>query len=107
MHPANPGETALEAAREAAKDGNYEAVYHFLMAAVHIGDRREDIELVNQVSRLAQAYGKEVDAMRPEHPLSTTAAARRGQTSLFDAVQVHVKAVVVRHRADAARGAQR
>ncbi len=101
MQATDLARTALEAASAAASQGNYEAVYHFLMGALHVADRRGDLELVGQLSRLAQSYRVEIDALRPEHHLSTAAAARRGQTGLFEGLQIHARAVALRHRANA------
>ena len=101
MPASDLAQTAFEAAADAASDGNYEAAYHFLMGALHIADKLGDIELVGKVSQVALTYRQEVDALHPEHHLSTRAAARRGQTGLFESIQIHAKAVALRHRAAA------
>jgi len=97
------GEAALRDAADAAAGHDFEAAYHFLMAALHIADKAADFPMVDAVSGRARQYGNAIDAMRPEHPLSTVAATRRGTTPLFEAVQIHAKAVLARHRARSKR----
>jgi len=91
------GLAALEGAAEAATGGNYESAYHFLMAAVHIADKSSDMKLLSEVCRLAAGYGAAVDAVQPDHPLSSSAASTRGQTPLYATLQVHAEAVELRH----------
>ena len=93
------GAAALESAATAANEANYEAAYHFLMAAVHIADKTSDMKLLNDVCRIAADYGAAIDASRPEHPLSSRAARTRGQTPVYESLQVHAKAVALRHAA--------
>jgi hypothetical protein len=97
------GHAAVREAMEAAGQGNYEAAYHFLMAALHVADHAPDPGLVADVSRLAEMYRTAVDGMHPEHHLSTEAATRRGQPPLFESLQTHAKAVELRHRQPQAR----
>jgi hypothetical protein len=93
------GTRAIQAAAEAASKSNYEAAYHFLMAALHLADKLPDLPLVDLCSAAAEKYQREVDRMVPDHPLSAASAQRRGQTPLFETLQVHAKSVLVRHRA--------
>ena len=92
------GDDALESADRAAREGNYEAAYHFLMAAIHVADKSGDRELVTRACAIGQRCKDEIDTLRPEHPLSGAAAERRRQTPLFDALQTHGKSVLLRHR---------
>ena len=99
---AKTGAAAVEAAAEEAQRGNYEASFHFLMAALHMADKSSDLALVETISAMADKLGKELDSLKPQHNLSRSAAQLRGQTPLFESLPVHCKAVILRHRPTAA-----
>jgi hypothetical protein len=89
-------EQILELNARAAAEGNYEAAYHLLMAALHCAERGGDSAALERLATLATLQGAAVEAVTPVHHLSRTHAEARGQTAIFDSYLAHVDAVRLR-----------
>ena len=68
---------------DAFQAGRYELGYHLLAAAFHAADELEHVDLLTEVGALAETRQREVDAITPEHRLSTASAQRRGIQPLY------------------------
>lgn len=86
----------IEANAEAFARQEYEVAYHALMAALHLVDHAGDEAQVEVIGRLARKQDEALEAVRPPHHLSRSAAAGRGQSALFATMRVHVDAVRLR-----------
>jgi hypothetical protein len=80
----------------AAAQGDYEAAYHLLMAALHCADRAHDRQALEQLTQLTLAQGAEVEAIQPPHHLARKQAEARGQTAVYDSLITHIDAVRLR-----------
>jgi hypothetical protein len=81
-----------------ADAGNYEAVFHGLMAALHVADKDGDMALLERALQIGAAQERAVDAIHPPHRLSTRLAMERRQTPLFRTLQTHGESIRARHR---------
>ena len=93
----------LELNGEAAGDGEYEAAYHLLMAALHVVDHAKDLGALERIAQLANEEGQAVERVQPQHHLSRHQAQLRGQTALFDSLAAHIDAVRLRVQSDEQR----
>jgi hypothetical protein len=71
---------------EAVDAGRYELGYHLLAAALHAAEELDSLELLTQVTQLAEQQQRKLDAMKPEHRLSSNAARRRGNSAQYAAL---------------------
>ena len=94
-------EQIIQLNQRAAVQGDYEAGYHLLMAALHSADRARDVQALDLLTKLARDQGAEVEAIDPPHHLSRKHAEARGQTAVYDSLLTHIDAV--RLRLDSAR----
>jgi hypothetical protein len=95
-------ESLFEANAAAAAQGEFEAAYHTLMAALHIADRQADMPALERIISLAREQQAMVEAVRPPHNLSSAHAKSRGQTPVFESLRIHIDAVRFRHESTAA-----
>jgi len=93
----------LELNGKAAGDGEYEAAYHLLMAALHVVDHAKDLGALERIAQLAREQGAAIERMQPPHPLSRSQAQLRGQTTVFDSLAAHIDAVRLRLQSDEQR----
>src|SRR4051812_49409600 len=100
MSPADAdlAEELFAAYRRLCKSRNYDAAFHVLMAVLHIADRGQDMELVDRVAGMAAVQADEIDAIDPQHHLSTASASGRGQTPVFKMLGVHAQSIKARQR---------
>ncbi len=90
-------EELLRLNQRAAAEGNYEAAYHLLMAALHCVDHGGgEPGALERLVAIARAQAGEIEALVPVHHLSRKQAEARGQTALFDSFLAHVDAVRLR-----------
>ena len=89
-------EQIIQLNERAAAQGDYEAAYHLLMAALHCADHARDAQVLDLLTRLAREQGEEVEAIEPPHHLSRKHAEARGQTALYDSLLTHIDAVRLR-----------
>jgi hypothetical protein len=68
---------------EAFAAGRFELGYHVLAAALHAAEELEDLELLNQLGRVAETRQQEIDAGYSAHRLSSTSARRRGNPAQY------------------------
>ena len=87
----------------AAAEGEYEAAYHCLMAALHMADHRGDVDALDEVDAAVKEVGVTIESLSPAHTLSRANAEKRGQPSLAESMAAHVQAVRARLHAEAAR----
>lgn len=97
----------LELNARAAGEGNYEAAYHLLMAALHCAEHDGDATLLGRLAAIAKKQGAEIEALKPAHHLSRQHAQARGQTAVFDSYLAHVEAVRLRMESERQRRKQR
>jgi hypothetical protein len=95
----------LAVSEEAAESGQFEVAYHSLMAALHAAEGDGDTEGVLRICKIGAAQERAIEKQRPPHPLSQSAAARRGTESVYSTLQTHAQAV--RLRIQGARHLQR
>jgi hypothetical protein len=94
-------EQIIELNARAAAQGDYEAAYHLLMAALHCADHARDQQALELLTKLACEQGAAVEAIEPAHHPSRSHAKARGQTALYESLLTHIDAV--RLRIDSAR----
>ena len=82
--------------RRAAADGDFEAAYHLLMAALHVADHAANEAALARIGDTAREQAAAVEAVRPPHHLSRHQALARGQTAVFDSFIAHLEAVRLR-----------
>ena len=97
----------IELNARAAADGNYEAAYHLLMAALHCVEHDGDAALLARLVAIAKKQGADIEALKPAHHLCRQHAQVRGQTAVFDSFLAHVEAVRLRMESDRQRRKQR
>ena len=80
----------------------YEAAYHMVMAAIHLAVELGDEVRLTQVAELAANQGRLVDALRPDHRLSSRVAGTRGHKSVYQLATIqatsHASMARQRHR---------
>ena len=89
-------EPLLELADDAAAEGEYEVAYHLLMAALHAAEHRGAHDAAMRIGAAGRRIGVALEAVVPPHRLSRGEAKRRGQTALFDQLDVHAESVRLR-----------
>lgn len=89
-------EPLVELADDAAADGEYEAAYHLLMAALHLAEHRGEHDAVMRIGAAGRRIGVAVEAAAPPHRLSRAEAKKRGHAAIFDQFDVHAEAVRLR-----------
>jgi hypothetical protein len=75
-------QSLLELADDAAAEGEYQAAYHLLMAALHLAERRGDHEAVMHVGAAGRRLG--------------VAAVRAGHATLFERLDARAEAARLR-----------
>ena len=89
-------EQIIQLNERAAAQGDYEAGFHLLMAALHCADRARDRQAIERLTKLARDQGAEVEAIDPPHHLSRKHAEARGQTAVYESLLTHIDAVRLR-----------
>ncbi|HEY9016255.1 MAG TPA: hypothetical protein VIM84_14475 [Gemmatimonadales bacterium] len=80
--------------------GRFDVAYHVLAAALHAAEEVPSIELLMAVRDLAEQRQKALDAMEPQHRLSSLSAGRRGHTPQYTALATIAMSVKGRIEAD-------
>jgi len=93
----------LELNHRAAEEGEFEAAYHVLMAALHCADHARDLGALDEIARRGREQGQALERIKPPHALSRSHAQLRGQTAVFDSFAAHVDAVRLRLQSDEQR----
>ena len=68
------------------REGRYELAYHLLAAALHAAEELNNEELLNQLGDIAVSCQKKIDALKPEHRLSSNSAKHRGNHAQYTAL---------------------
>ena len=93
----------------AARAEEFEVAYHALMAALHAAElvRREvgSADALSEVTKVAEAQAAQIEKINPPHQLSRISSRARGNFSLYDTLQLHVKSARMRLDADRRRAA--
>lgn len=82
----------------------FEAAYHVLAAALHVGEEL-GLEALSSVQRLCTARQAEIDRSHPGHSISSASSNRRGNTPLYATLALTARAAMGKVRA--ARALQR
>ena len=90
----------MEIHNQAFEAGRFELGYHVLAAALHAAEELNDADLLTEVGELAQHRQKKIDAIQPEHRLSSNSAHRRGNPSQYNALVTIAAAAKGRIAAD-------
>jgi hypothetical protein len=94
FHPAAAYGEALALNTAAVAAGQFEAAYHFLMAALHCAEATKDKGRLVEVVDRARAQRNAVDALIPTHRLATQRA--HGGHSIYEMAAVEADAVIKR-----------
>jgi hypothetical protein len=92
----------LDLHEEAFRASRFELSYHLLAAALHAAEDRDSVELLTEVGTLAEQCQQKVDALRPDHRLSSASARKRGNPAQYAALVSIAAAVRGRISADRA-----
>jgi hypothetical protein len=94
----------LEIHNQAFEAERFELGYHVLAAALHAAEELNDNDLLTEVGRLAEERQKKIDAITPQHRLSSSSAHRRGNPSQYNSLVTIAAAAKGRINADHALG---
>jgi hypothetical protein len=87
---------------EAFNAARYDVGYHVLAAALHAAEEMESLELLGEVGQLAEESQKSIDALKPQHRMSTSSALKRGNPAQYTALVNIAAAARGRIKADTA-----
>lgn len=64
-------------------EGDFDAAYHALAAALHLAQSLRDCDRLDDVQQIASRQAESIDVDNPEYHHSTQSASKRGNKSIF------------------------
>src|SRR5437762_10492381 len=91
---------SLEMNRDTFADGEYDIAHRVLLVALQCAQRLRDVELLTEVTRLAEKESRFIDDHHPEYAYSSKAAG----TGLFQTAAQKAKAIILTTKNGNAKG---